>query len=71
MRITLGVALCACQILIGCSSSGPVTSTNSGDACLPFTMPTASALFGSSQKVFAHYFYPFPLSEDNLPSAQD
>src|ERR1019366_8809120 len=32
---------------------------------------TAGALFGSSQKVFAHYFYPFPLSEDNLPSAQD
>jgi hypothetical protein len=34
-------------------------------------MPAASALFGSSQKVFAHYFYPFPLSEDNLAAAQD
>jgi hypothetical protein len=39
--------------------------------CLPFTMPAADALFGSSKKVFAHYFYPFPLSEDNQPSATD
>ena len=28
-------------------------------------MPDSSALFASSKKVFAHYFYPFPLSEDN------
>jgi hypothetical protein len=34
-------------------------------------MPSADALFGSTKKVFAHYFSPFPLSIDNLPPAVD
>ncbi len=33
-------------------------------------MPT-DALFASDKKVFAHYFYPFPLSIGNAPSATD
>jgi hypothetical protein len=41
------------------------------DACLPITMPPADVLFASPKKVFAHYFYMFPLSIDNKPSAQD
>jgi Glycosyl hydrolase family 71 len=47
------------------TSAATVTATNSGDACLPFTMPSRDVMFGSSKKVFAHYFYPFPLSIDN------
>jgi Glycosyl hydrolase family 71 len=39
--------------------------------CRPFAMPSADALFASDKKVFAHYFYPFPLSMDNAVSAQD
>jgi hypothetical protein len=46
-------------------------ATNNGDACMPFTMPDAAALFASHKKVFAHYFYPFPLSIDNRPPDQD
>lgn len=42
-----------------------------GDPCLPFTMPTADVLFAAQRRVFAHYFYPFPLSIDNLPAALD
>jgi Glycosyl hydrolase family 71 len=53
------------------ASAATVTATNSGDACLPFTMPTRDVLFGSSKKVFAHYFYPFPLSIDNRSPAKD
>jgi hypothetical protein len=34
-------------------------------------MPPASQLFGSNKRVFAHYFYPFPLSIDDKPSATD
>src|SRR5258708_24791352 len=41
------------------------------DACLPFTMPNADALFGSSKKVFAHYFYPFPLSVGNKSASDE
>jgi hypothetical protein len=48
-----------------------VTSSNNGDACLPSTMPSADTLFSSTKKVFAHYFYPFPLSIDNLEAAVD
>ncbi len=48
-----------------------VTATNSGDACLPFSMPSRDVLFGSSKKVFAHYFYPFPLSIDKRSPPQD
>ena len=48
-----------------------VTGSNNGDACLPSTMPSADTLFSSTKKVFAHYFYPFPLSLDNLEPAVD
>jgi hypothetical protein len=41
------------------------------DACLPFSMPDSAALFASPKKVFAHYFYPFPLQVDNLPASRD
>lgn len=35
---------------------------------LPFILPD---LFRYSRRVFSHYFYPFPLSIDNQPSATD
>ena len=41
------------------------------DACLPFSMPDSAALFASPKKVFAHYFYPFPLQVDNVPASRD
>jgi Glycosyl hydrolase family 71 len=34
-------------------------------------MPTANAVFAATKKVFAHYFYPFPLSIDNNQPAVD
>ncbi|MEO8878601.1 MAG: glycoside hydrolase family 71 protein [Polyangiaceae bacterium] len=40
-------------------------------SCLPFTMPSQSVLFASNKKVFAHYFYPYPLSLDNKASSAD
>ncbi|MGD0492210.1 MAG: glycoside hydrolase family 71 protein [Steroidobacteraceae bacterium] len=40
-------------------------------ACLPFTMPDPGALFASPKKVFAHYFYPFPLQIDGRPASED
>jgi hypothetical protein len=48
--------------------SAPAETT---DPCHPFVMPNSDALFGSKRRVFAHYFYPFPLSIDNAPSARD
>jgi hypothetical protein len=53
------------------TASTLVTSSNNGDACLPLTMPSANTLFSSTKKVFAHYFYPFPLSIDNLAPTVD
>jgi len=47
------------------------SGTSGGDSCLPFTMPASDALFGSPKKVFAHYFYPFPLSVENKPASDD
>lgn len=38
---------------------------------LPFNMPSMDVLFASEKKVYAHYFYPFPLSIGNQPSATD
>jgi hypothetical protein len=38
---------------------------------LPFEMPSAEVFFASSRRVFAHYFYPFPLQIDNVPAAND
>ena len=34
-------------------------------------MPGTGELFGSTKKVFAHYFYPFPLSVGNKPASDD
>src|ERR1700723_1019266 len=47
------------------------SGTTGGDSCLPFTMPASDALFSSTKKVFAHYFYPFPLSVENKPASDD
>jgi hypothetical protein len=56
----------------GSARTASTPGTNSVDACLPFAMPDAAALFGSSKKVFAHYFYPFPLQVENkVPPEQD
>src|ERR1700683_4297056 len=55
-------------------TAAPLRQTSSGaedDPCLPFNMPAADELFGSSKKVFAHYFYPFPLSVGNKPASDD
>ena len=48
-----------------------VVSDAGGNACVPFAMPATAALFGSTKRVFAHYFYPFPLSIDDKPAASD
>jgi len=57
----------ACTLAAQAQTAG----ASNQDACLPITMPTADVLFNSPKKVFAHYFYMFPLSIDNKPSAQD
>jgi len=41
------------------------------DPCLAFALPGADSLFSSSKKVFAHYFYPFPLSIGNKSASDD
>jgi Glycosyl hydrolase family 71 len=51
--------------------SKPLSTSNNGDACLAAPMPSSAALFNSTKRVFAHYFYPFPVSIDNSPSAKD
>ena len=38
---------------------------------LPFVMPSADVFFASPKRVFAHYFYPFPLSIGNAPAPSD
>jgi hypothetical protein len=48
-----------------------VTNFNSGDACVAHTLPPTQTLFGTSKKVFAHYFFPYPLSLDNAAPAHD
>lgn len=57
----------SCLLSAAISAAG----TNGGDACLAFAMPGSEMLFNSPKKVFAHYFYPFPLSVDNKPADQD
>ena len=42
-----------------------------GSSPLPFTLPSQAILKGSSKKVFAHYFTPYPISIDNKPAARD
>lgn len=56
-----------------CGAAPLPQSVGSGnnDSCLPFSMPDASVLFNSSKKVFAHYFYPFPLSVGNKTASDD
>jgi hypothetical protein len=56
---------------LAAGSSIPLADTKDPGACLPFSMPDSSALFKSQRKVFAHYFYPFPLSIDNKPADGD
>jgi hypothetical protein len=34
-------------------------------------MPSTNEIFGAQKKVFAHYFYPFPVSLDNTTPAKD
>ncbi|HEX3912512.1 MAG TPA: glycoside hydrolase family 71 protein [Steroidobacteraceae bacterium] len=48
-----------------------VSDTKDPGACLAFSMPDSSALFKAQKKVFAHYFYPFPLSVDNKSADAD
>ena len=38
---------------------------------LSFDLPSQSALKSSPKKVFAHYFTPYPISQDNQPYATD
>ena len=59
-------ALLACESMAADSRAASQT-----DACLPFAMPDSAALFASPKKVFAHYFYPFPLQVDNVPASRD
>ena len=53
------------------AGSGPLADTRDPGACLPFSMPDSSLLFKAQRKVFAHYFYPFPLSIGNKPADSD
>jgi hypothetical protein len=46
----------------------PVPSTS---PCFPFEKPSVSALRGTTRKVFAHYFSPYPVSLDNALPEQD
>ncbi|MEO7208436.1 MAG: glycoside hydrolase family 71 protein [Steroidobacteraceae bacterium] len=66
---TLGVLSLACASAF--AGSIPAADTRDQGACLAFSMPDSSALFNSKKKVFAHYFYPFPLSVDNKPADTD
>jgi hypothetical protein len=52
-------------------TSSLVTNFNNGDACVAQTLPPTQVLFGTSKKVFAHYFFPFPVSIDNAAPASD
>ncbi|HTD75251.1 MAG TPA: glycoside hydrolase family 71 protein [Steroidobacteraceae bacterium] len=71
-------AMMSCLLMVAgifsaCESgaSPPPQTASSIDACLPFSMPDAGALFGAPKKVFAHYFYPFPLSVGNKSASDD
>jgi hypothetical protein len=50
---------------------GQNASASHEDPCLAFALPDADSFFKSSKKVFAHYFYPFPLSISNKPASDD
>ena len=70
---------CLLMMIVGFSSAcestayaaSQITGSDASDSCLPFSMPDASALFASTKKVFAHYFYPFPLSVGNKSASED
>jgi len=55
----------------GCQTEEPVDKDNQAAQFLPFKMPPKTELRASKKKVFAHYFYPFPISIDNKPPAAD
>jgi len=77
LRQTTALPACAIALAVIMSTASvaaPLQRTSGGaedDACLPFSMPKADDLFGASKKVFAHYFYPFPLSVDNKSASDD
>jgi len=67
-------ALGLLQLAVAASAfAGSSSAADSKDpgACLPFSMPDSSILFKAQKKVFAHYFYPFPLSIDDKPADSD
>lgn len=69
------ICLIVAAIFFGCASSAQSAPQKSGapagDSCIPFSMPDPGVLFNSSKKVFAHYFYPFPLSVGNKAASDD
>jgi hypothetical protein len=56
-----------------CNAAAPRqnVSASADDPCLAFSLPNTDLLFKSSKKVFAHYFYPFPLSINNKSASDD
>jgi len=69
MHRSPAVIACLCTLIAAAPAAG--RDSNKTDACLAFTMPDPAALFASPKKVFAHYFYPFPLQADDKPASQD
>ena len=69
----LAALLTACRSIAVDASTSPTSSGSPGnsDSCLAFAMPDPAALFNSPKKVFAHYFYPFPLSVGNKAASDD
>jgi hypothetical protein len=68
----LVTTLAACRgIAIDAGPSSPTNLSANLDSCLAFAMPASSQLFSSPKKVFAHYFYPFPLSMGNKRASDD
>lgn len=70
----LTALLAACRgIAVDATSDSPTSSDAPGnsESCLAFAMPDPAALFNSPKKVFAHYFYPFPLSVGNKAASDD
>jgi hypothetical protein len=55
----------------GSTDAGASADAGWPNPCLPFEMPSPATLFNSQKRVFAHYFYPFPLSIDNAAATQD
>ncbi len=76
MRSAIGTAClaaaCACLLLSqsGCQTTD-APDNNTAAPHLPFAMPSKAKLGDSKKKVFAHFFYPFPVSIDNKPPDND